>query len=65
MVFSKPGAATATFMKLRLFIFESRGIRPMLAAVFGLNPRPVYRFARGCQTGSTRPFKCLNLADPV
>ena len=33
MVFSKPGAATATFMKLRLFIFESRGIRPMLAAV--------------------------------
>lgn len=41
VVFSKRGAATATFMKLRLFI------------------------VRGCQTGSTPRFKCLNLADPV
>lgn len=56
VVFSKRGAATATFMKLRLFIFEGRVSGPASGCI-RLNLGPVYRFAPGCQTGSTRPLR--------
>jgi hypothetical protein len=32
---------------------------------YWIKSAPVDRFVRCCQTGSTRAFKCLNLADPV